>query len=170
MAHQMPTKDRVMLCLVSAIIVFSGLALTGASHPAAKLLHEWLCGVVLIFLGAFTALMAIVLRGRLENSLWAIPASAALSYPAATFAYVTYFLLFEPQRFLNTVGQIRSMEKAVGHGQIFDGCTSPAAYWSNDYLRVAFRRYRRYHLPPGRTFDVGGTRGRLDLVRDYSGD
>jgi len=105
----MHTKHRIMLCLLSTIIAFAGVALTGAGNPAAKLLHQWYYGVLAIFLAVFTALMVLVLRGNRERSLWAIPLSAALSYPAATFAYMAYFVSFEPQRLLNTLNQIRSM-------------------------------------------------------------
>jgi hypothetical protein len=54
--------------------------------------------------------MFLTLRGKLAKSLWAIPVSAALGYPAATIAYLVYFLVFEPQRTLNT----------LTHGQLLD--------------------------------------------------
>jgi hypothetical protein len=120
MTHQIPIKLRVMLCLLSVVIAFGGSALIGMGHPAEKLLHERYSGVLTLFLIVFTALMVTALRGSLAGSLCIIPLSAAITYPAATFAYFAYFVSFEPQRLLHTLNQIRSMENMPSNGHILD--------------------------------------------------
>jgi peptidoglycan/LPS O-acetylase OafA/YrhL len=103
-------KHRSIVCMLSVILAYGGVAVSGAWEPATKLLHRWSLGVLVAFLLIFLALMFLTLRGKLAKSLWAIPVSAALGYPAATIAYLVYFLVFEPQRTLNT----------LTHGQLLD--------------------------------------------------
>lgn len=101
-------SHRIMLCLLSNLVAVAVAALFGAGRPAAKLLHEWYAGVLVSFVIILSILMSITLRRRNETSLWTIPISAALSYPAAALAYVSYFALFEPERFANTFSQLES--------------------------------------------------------------
>jgi hypothetical protein len=93
-----------MLRSLSVVIAYAGLTISGAWEPAAKLLHRWSHGVLIAFLLIFAVSMFLTLRGRLVNSFWMIPISAALGYPAATLAYVVYFAAFDPQRLLNSLG------------------------------------------------------------------
>jgi hypothetical protein len=103
-------KHRPMLCLLSVFFACVVTGISGAYGPAAKLLHQWYVGVAAIFVLIFAALMVFALRGRLNNSYWIVPASAALSYPAASAAYVIYFSIFEPQRLLNGISRIDVLE------------------------------------------------------------
>src|SRR4051794_26737153 len=82
---------RAMLCLLSVLLASAGVFISGAWEPAAKLLHRWSQGVLVAFLLIFAVLMFLALRGRLTRSIWVIPVSAALAYPAATLAYIVYF-------------------------------------------------------------------------------
>jgi hypothetical protein len=95
---------RGILCSVGVLIAFGVVAISGAWEPAGRLLHRWSYGVLVAFLMIFAASMFLTLRGRLANSLWMIPVSAALAYPAAMLAYVIYFGAFEPQRLVNSIG------------------------------------------------------------------
>jgi hypothetical protein len=91
--------------LVSVLIAFGVVAISSAWEPAGRLLHRWSYGVLVAFLLIFAASMFLSLRGRLANSPWMIPVSAALGYPAAMLAYVIYFGAFEPQRLANSIGR-----------------------------------------------------------------
>jgi hypothetical protein len=104
----MAISRRFIISILSILVAHGAMALIDAGHSAAKLLHEWYVGVLALFLISLVILMTAVLRGHLEKSLWAIPVSALLCYPAAAFAYVTYFSLFEPQRFFNSMTQVES--------------------------------------------------------------
>lgn len=97
----MRLSHRIMFCLLSNLVAVAVAALFGAGLPAAKLLHEWYPGVLVSFLAILTVLMSVTLRRGRETSLWTIPTSAALSYPAAALAYISYFALFEPERWGN---------------------------------------------------------------------
>jgi hypothetical protein len=116
----MHKKYRPILCLFAVILAYGISALIGAGHPAEKLLHRWYGGILAIFLVSSWALMLITLRGPLEKSLWSIPVSAALSYPAAVFAYVAYFMSFEPQRFLSTLNHIQPEAGTFAGKRLFD--------------------------------------------------
>lgn len=98
-------SHRMMFCLLSNLVAVGVAALLGAGLPAAKLLHQWYPGVLVSFVAILTVLMSVALRRGRKTSLWTIPTSAALSYPAAALAYVSYFGLFEPERFANTFGR-----------------------------------------------------------------
>jgi hypothetical protein len=95
---------RVILLFVSELLACCIVAATGAWQPIAKLLHRWSQGVLIVFLLIFAALMFLALRRKLVESPWMIPICAVLGYLAATLAYVVYFAIFEPQRFLNNLG------------------------------------------------------------------
>jgi hypothetical protein len=95
---------RAILCLVSVLIAFGVVAISSAWEPAGRLLHRWSYGVLIAFLLIFAVSMFLTLRGRVANSPWMIPVSAALAYPAAMLAYVIYFGAFEPQRLANSIG------------------------------------------------------------------
>jgi len=116
----MGIKRRIILCVSSSLIALSGAGLLGVGQSAAKLLHVWYGGVLVPFVIFFTILMGIVLRSNLEKSLWAIPVSAALSYPAASLAYLTYFVSFEPQRFFNTLNQLQLTTSTFAPLQLLD--------------------------------------------------
>jgi hypothetical protein len=116
----MSAKYRVILCLVSVALAYGGVAISGAGQPAEKLFHRWYAGVLTMFLVFFFISMFLTLRGRIVRSIWVIPISAALSYPAAIFAYVTYFAVFEPQRFFSSLTHIQRMPNTFGFGEVFD--------------------------------------------------
>jgi hypothetical protein len=77
------------------------------------LLHRWSLGVLAVFLLIFVLSMFLTLTGRLAKSLWAVPISAALGFPAATFAYIAYFSAFEPQRTLNSLAHSQLLDVIV---------------------------------------------------------
>lgn len=104
---------RAILCVLSAILAYGAIAISGGWEPAEKLLHRWSLGVLITFLLIFTLSMFLMLRGRLAKSLWAIPICTLLGYPAATLAYVFYFSAFEPQRTLNSLIQGRLVDTIV---------------------------------------------------------
>lgn len=101
-------SHRIMFCLLSNLVAVAVAALFGAGLPAPKLLHQWYPGVLVSFVAILTVLMSVTFRRGRETSLWTVPTSAALSYPAAALAYVSYFSLFEPERFANTFGRLES--------------------------------------------------------------
>ena len=102
----MSAKHRIVLCFLSVLLAYGGVAISGGWQPAAKLLHKWYAGVLAIFLFVFIITMFLTLRGRIVRSPWPILISAVLSYPAATFAYIVYFAVFEHQLFFNTLKHI----------------------------------------------------------------
>jgi peptidoglycan/LPS O-acetylase OafA/YrhL len=112
--------------MLSVILAYGGVAISGAWEPTAKLFHRWSLGVLVAFLLIFLALMFLTLRGRLAKSLWAIPISAALGYPAATLAYIVYFSAFEPQRTLNSLTHSQLLDVIVV--LLFLGPTSSFAW------------------------------------------
>lgn len=99
-----------MLCLLSVLLASTAVFTSGAWEPAARMLHQWSVGVLMIFLLIFAVSMFLALRGRLARSPWTIPVSAVLACPAATLAYLVYFSMFEPQRIM----------KSLAHSGVFD--------------------------------------------------
>lgn len=107
-----------MLCFLSVVLGYGGVAVLGVWQPAEKLFHRWSAGVLAMFLVFFFVSMFLTLRGRIVRSIWVIPISAALSYPSAAFAYIVYFAVFEPQRFFNSVTHIQRLMN--GYGQVLE--------------------------------------------------
>jgi hypothetical protein len=103
----MSARRRVVLCLLSVILAFIGVAVSGSWHQGAKLLHVWYVGVLTFFLIIFSMFLLLSLGGRLVRSAWLIPISAALSYPAFALAYLANFAIFEHQRFSNALTHLK---------------------------------------------------------------
>ena len=101
----MSEANRAILCVLSALVAYGAVAFSGAWEPAARLLHRWTQGLLLLFVLIFVLSMFLTLRGRIARSFWVVPISAALGYPAATLAYIIYFATFETQRLLNSLSQ-----------------------------------------------------------------
>jgi hypothetical protein len=117
---------RGILCLVSVLIAFGVVAISGAWEPAGRLLHRWSYGVLVAFLLIFAVSMFLTLRGRLANSPWMIAVSAALAYPASVLAYLIYFGIFEPQRLANSIGHGRTSSVLLA---LFLGATASFAWF-----------------------------------------
>lgn len=109
----MSEKHRAVLCSFSVLLAYGVAVMCGAWAPAAKLLHRWSLGVLVAFLLVFAIFMFLALRRGLAKSVWAIPISAALAYPAATLAYIVYFTAFQPQRILNSLARSSFADDAM---------------------------------------------------------
>lgn len=98
---------RVAYCLLSVALSCGVFWLVGGANLPAKLkLHRWYPDVAVIFLGAFSAMMIIALRGRFVTSAWPALLCVPLGYISAPIAYITYFALFESELLSKTLSRI----------------------------------------------------------------
>jgi len=119
------TNHRVLIPLLSVTLAAGVFVLLGLHEPAARLLHRWFFGLALLFI-LFFALALISLPQRVAGGLRIFPASIVLSYFAATAAYLTYFLMLEPERFANAIRQ----DGFVAFIQVQLFCASAALVWA----------------------------------------
>jgi len=77
----------------------------GLQRHTEKLLGRWYGGSASIF-QFFGALIILSLRGRVVKARWLFPICIGLSYVAAIIAYLSYFIIWEPERAANMLAHV----------------------------------------------------------------